>query len=800
MGSESDDAFDRLLRDVAAAPALVVGAWLIGRRLGRYEVREELGRGGFGVVCRAWDAALQRDVALKVFSTDEDWGSVEQEAQTLATLEHARVASVYDVGVDDGLSYVAMQLLAGGTFDDAVQADVDVERLLQDVLEGLSALHSRGVVHRDLKPSNVLLDDDGRAVLVDFGLAFVGEASALAPAGTPGWVAPEVLQGAAPSTSSDVFAFGKLLEMAAKHHALPPRWQQAQAACLSTQQERPTTAMEVQRLLSMTSVTSSATRTPMRWAPWLVLIALLVAVVAWRLPASTSSTTVEVPQAFDDVRQQRMFQAAVLAWWNADERSAARLLDELVVDERAPWQALALRLTTLPFEVPHATRTRLLATLEAHGGKASSLAAHIRRRMRSLDAASSSPTNVAVAFTSTNSFERVLGALWAPSSSRAAALAALQDVWANDKSAAVVALHLSYAHQRQGTPDAAMQILEDALRALPGHPQLELQLARLQASTTSPRAALAALRPLLPLHPADAKLRFDVAEALAAAGDDEGHAKQLSALLHDPFSPALGGRGVLLHASAMASKGEVQASRAWTTQALQRLADHDEWDGHAAGVDRLVKDVVLVDARDHLDDVDRIVQTALATSKATGAWREVLEVDALLLQMWRTLQADASDDAARCRPCVALARRTAGRDDASWTPQRLRALVLLRWHLARPTVDVDSVETLLQTFTGHDWAPVLQAEVAWRTGDSQKALQLAGDVVKTAESCAAEQVFFRQRCRVRVAWAASVTTLAGGDGRAALQTVWPNADAATGPRRRLSAADAPLPTPPPHRP
>lgn len=151
-------------------------------RLGRYCLLEPLGRGGMGVVWRAWDPALRRVVAVKVIRTDRRKRSPERlaarlarEAQALARLAHPNVVPVYDVGEDLGLLYVAMAFVDGWTLRRwlraAPRSPAEIARVIRDAARGLAAAHAAGIVHRDVKPGNILITRSGRAYVADFGLA-----------------------------------------------------------------------------------------------------------------------------------------------------------------------------------------------------------------------------------------------------------------------------------------------------------------------------------------------------------------------------------------------------------------------------------------------------------------------------------------------------------------------------------------------------------------------------------------------------------------------------------------------------
>ena len=189
---------------------------------GRYVLGEELGRGGMGVVRRAHDQRLARDVAVKLLDRQsrerpEALARFEYEARAAAALVHPNVVRVYDYGEDGDVVYLVMEALPGRTLSDEIaRGRIAPERLVDiatDVLAGLAAAHDRGVVHRDIKPGNVLFDDHDRAKLGDFGVATSGSQHLTQTGlvlGTPAYVAPERLTGQRATSQSDLYALGVL--------------------------------------------------------------------------------------------------------------------------------------------------------------------------------------------------------------------------------------------------------------------------------------------------------------------------------------------------------------------------------------------------------------------------------------------------------------------------------------------------------------------------------------------------------------------------------------------------------------
>ena len=208
-----------------------------GTRVGPYEVRAALGAGGMGEVYRAHDSRLGREVALKVLPTavasDPDrLRRFEVEARAAGALNHPGILAVFDVGQDDGIRYVVSELLEGETLRERLSmGGLPLRKGLEyaiQVAQGLSAIHEKGIVHRDLKPENLFITRDGRAKILDLGLAKLVEAAPKsgetdAPTrthgatdagmilGTIGYMSPEQVRGLRADARSDIFAFGCVL-------------------------------------------------------------------------------------------------------------------------------------------------------------------------------------------------------------------------------------------------------------------------------------------------------------------------------------------------------------------------------------------------------------------------------------------------------------------------------------------------------------------------------------------------------------------------------------------------------------
>ncbi|MFZ4621497.1 MAG: protein kinase domain-containing protein [Bacteroidota bacterium] len=195
---------------------------MIGKTILQYEIVEQLGEGGMGVVYKAKDTKLDRFVALKfltknVGSTESDRQRFMQEAKAAATLNHPNICTVYDVSEFEGQLFIAMEFIDGETLRDR-SANISVKQSIEigiQVAEALAAAHEKGIIHRDIKPENVMLRKDGLVQIMDFGLAKQQGASRLTregnTVGTMGYMSPEQVQGFNVDHRSDIFSFGVLL-------------------------------------------------------------------------------------------------------------------------------------------------------------------------------------------------------------------------------------------------------------------------------------------------------------------------------------------------------------------------------------------------------------------------------------------------------------------------------------------------------------------------------------------------------------------------------------------------------------
>jgi|GEM_PF-366247 len=252
----------------------------VGETIGRYRLLSKIGEGGMGGVFRALDLNLDRQVALKTLKAEavskpERRRRFVQEAQAASALHHPNIVAVHEIDERDGVHYIVMEYVAGETVEQRLrQGPAPLREALDlaiQIADALAAAHSAGVVHRDLKPANIMVDQQGRAKLLDFGLAKLTEQSSSGSSlrsqtphtedgailGTVAYMSPEQAEGRSVDGRSDVFSFGSLLyELLSGRRAFGSDSKAgALAAILNRQPERlsqlaPQTPPELERIIS----------------------------------------------------------------------------------------------------------------------------------------------------------------------------------------------------------------------------------------------------------------------------------------------------------------------------------------------------------------------------------------------------------------------------------------------------------------------------------------------------------------------------------------------------------------------
>jgi predicted Ser/Thr protein kinase len=196
----------------------------IPEKIGRYPIRDTVGKGGMGVLYRAHDTVLERDVALKMMLVDfsQDHATRERflrEARAVARLQHRNVVTIHELGEVDGTPYIVMELLGGRDLDALLKGDTRLTlaqklEIAAQLCEGLAYAHDQGIVHRDIKPGNVRVLEDGTVKILDFGIAKFAQSSVTQTGfvmGTPSYMAPEQIMGEPADGRSDLFSVGVLL-------------------------------------------------------------------------------------------------------------------------------------------------------------------------------------------------------------------------------------------------------------------------------------------------------------------------------------------------------------------------------------------------------------------------------------------------------------------------------------------------------------------------------------------------------------------------------------------------------------
>ncbi|HXW18404.1 MAG TPA: protein kinase, partial [Candidatus Acidoferrales bacterium] len=216
---------------------------MIGKIISHYRIVEKIGAGGMGEVYRAHDEQLDRDVALKILpagllADESARKQFRKEALALAKLNHPNIETVYEFGSEDGVDFLAMELIPGQSLSARIKegplAERDIVRLAMQLADGLAAAHDQGVIHRDLKPGNLFVTPDGRLKILDFGLArlihpelasdvtrsITVESGTIS--GTVPYMPPEQLRGEATDARSDIYSAGAVLyEMATGQRPFP---------------------------------------------------------------------------------------------------------------------------------------------------------------------------------------------------------------------------------------------------------------------------------------------------------------------------------------------------------------------------------------------------------------------------------------------------------------------------------------------------------------------------------------------------------------------------------------------------
>ncbi len=208
-------------------------------KIGKYNISGELGRGAMGIVYRGEDPVIGRPVAIKTIRFDTLTQASEQEkaqrrfmreARSAGNLSHPNIATIYDVGEDEGLTYIVMEFIEGQSLEELIKggqrfAVDEIIAIMAQIGDALDFAHSKGIVHRDIKPGNILLDRAGRPHIVDFGIARISSSTMTHTSmimGTPFYMSPEQVAGKKVNNRADIFSLGAVLyEMLTLEKAFP---------------------------------------------------------------------------------------------------------------------------------------------------------------------------------------------------------------------------------------------------------------------------------------------------------------------------------------------------------------------------------------------------------------------------------------------------------------------------------------------------------------------------------------------------------------------------------------------------
>ncbi|MCJ7773918.1 MAG: serine/threonine protein kinase [Desulfobacterales bacterium] len=196
--------------------------------IGKYEIIEEIGKGGMGIVYKSIDPYIERTLAIKTIRYDIPKDEADQkkwkkrflrEAKLAGNLAHPNIVTIYDAGEESGLFYIAMEYIEGKSLREILQSSKkisfeEVQSMMGQICDALSYASKKGVIHCDIKPENIILDKEGKIYLVDFGIARTSSADltkTMLSMVTPSYTSPERLNGIEPDIRSDIFALGAVL-------------------------------------------------------------------------------------------------------------------------------------------------------------------------------------------------------------------------------------------------------------------------------------------------------------------------------------------------------------------------------------------------------------------------------------------------------------------------------------------------------------------------------------------------------------------------------------------------------------
>jgi serine/threonine protein kinase len=197
---------------------------MIGKTISHYKIIEKLGEGGMGIVYKAEDSKLKRQVALKFLSPkslsgEEEKNRFKREAQAAASLNHPNIATVFEIDEYEGDMFIAMEYIEGQNLKQMVESGPlklkDVVRIGSQIAEGLHAAHTKDIIHRDIKSANIMITENGQVKIMDFGLAKLSNVSMLTQEGTTvgtvSYMSPEQTHGESVDYRTDIWSLGVII-------------------------------------------------------------------------------------------------------------------------------------------------------------------------------------------------------------------------------------------------------------------------------------------------------------------------------------------------------------------------------------------------------------------------------------------------------------------------------------------------------------------------------------------------------------------------------------------------------------
>ena len=503
------------------------------KKWGQFQLLQRIGVGGFGEVYRAWDLTLEREVALKLLvphglKPEEEFASIVSEARAMARVRHPNTVSVYGVDSHDGRVGLWSDFIRGQTLAQWVEAEgprseKETVEIGMALCDALSAVHHAGLLHRDIKPGNAMRADDGRILLMDFGLSHElhGE---MRWGGTLDFMAPELLVGRPPSVQSDIYAMGVLLlflstgkyqPASGNPQAISPALRQViDGATNVDPQERYTSAGKLRDALASTLASSPSATAPRKKSLrgriiWIAAALLLVCVIALLIPRVRKEAQARF--AGTDRAAYEDYLAAEEALLRYDKPGNTEKALELYKQtlDRSPNFALA------ESGLARADWRMYLDTLDK----------------KWFDAASESAAKAAVMNPSLASVQMTLGMLHVEQGNKALGIQELQQARELDPRSAEIRAAIGEAYRMQGRMADAKNELQTAIDLAPDNWRWYYLLAALQIDAGDFKSAETQLRTALEKTPDNPRVLYN----LGLVYRKQGRLEEASKAYQDAF-------------------------------------------------------------------------------------------------------------------------------------------------------------------------------------------------------------------------------------------------------------------------